>query len=316
MITRNLSKAAVFVAAAFYAASSNVFVNAFAATTIGSSRQCLEVVPTTDFGSEASCSSMSTTSTALYMGRGGGVRARGLEQRREGPTPTVGGMVLYLKAAEDGKSAGDCPFAHYIRLILEERGLPYSVEPCAGPDDKPNWLLDYYEGKLPCLRHKKEAYVESNVIAAYVDYFFPSETKPTQESKAALDDAEEALNGFFPAVAGFLKDIEGDDDESAESLGNLKEKLTALEGHLDEAGEGYLDLSGNNESFSVLDCRLVPQLYHLKVGIEKFKSNRPNLETEFPNIYEYLQRSMDRPSFQATQYSPETIEWGWSNARQ
>ena len=88
MITRNLSKAAVFGAAAFYAASSNAFVNAFAATTIGSSRQCLEVVPTTDFGSEASCSSMSTTSTALYMGRGGGVRARGLEQRREGPTPT------------------------------------------------------------------------------------------------------------------------------------------------------------------------------------------------------------------------------------
>jgi hypothetical protein len=30
----------------------------------------------------------SFTTTALCMGRGGGVRTRGLEQRREGPTPT------------------------------------------------------------------------------------------------------------------------------------------------------------------------------------------------------------------------------------
>lgn len=250
------------------------------------------------------------------MGRGGGVRSRGLEQRREGATPTVGGMTLYLKAAEDGKSVGDCPFAHYIRLILEEKSLPYSVEPCAGQEDKPNWLLDYYEGKLPCLRHKKEAYVESNVIAAYLDYFFPSEIKATPDTKAALADAEEALNGFFPAVAGYLKDVDGDDDENAESLANLKEKLGALEDHLADAGDAYLDLSGNPDSFSILDCRLVPQLYHLSVGIEKFKNNRPSLETEFPRVHSYLQRSMERPSFQATLYSPETIEWGWGNARQ
>ena len=224
-------------------------------------------------------------------------------------------MVLFLKAAEDGKSAGDCPFAHYIRLILEEKGLPYKIQPCSGPDDKPNWLLDYYEGKLPCLRHNKEAYVESNVIAAYLNYFFPSEQKPTPESTAALNDAEQALEGFFPAVAGYLKDVEGDDDESSESLANLRRKLSALEGHLGDNG-GYLDLSGDEESFNVLDCRLVPQLYHLTVGIEKFKNGRPKLQTEFPKTHDYLTRSMARPSFQITQYSQKTIEWGWSNARQ
>ena len=224
-------------------------------------------------------------------------------------------MILYVKAGEDGTSVGDCPFAHYIRLILEEKGLPYKIEACAGPEDKPNWLLDNYEGKLPCLRHKKEAYVESNVIAAYLDYFFPSEPKPTKDSKAALKDAEEALTGFFPAVAGYLKDVDGDDDESAESLTNLREKLAALEGHLGD-GDGYLDGSGDADAFTVLDCRVVPQLYHLTVGIEKFKHGRPDLETEFPKTHGYLTRSMARPSFESTLYSPETIEWGWNNARQ
>lgn len=269
---------------------------------------------TTTMTSEAT-EPTSRSSTALFMGGGGGVRTRGLEQRREGPTPTEGGMVLYLKAAEDGTSAGDCPFAHYIRMILEEKGLNYDVQPCSGPDDKPNWLLDYYEGKLPCLKHKKEAYVESNVIAAYLDYFFPPPKAPSKETKAALEDAEKALTGFFPSVAGFLKDVDGDGDDSSESIAKLRESLGALEDHLGTTG--YLNVSsgGDDDTFGVLDCRLVPQLYHLAVGIEKFKSGKPDLATEFPKTHGYLARSMERSSFQNTKYSPETIEWGWSNAR-
>ena len=84
--------AVAFGVAALYATTSNMLVNAFAATAIGSSRQFEEVgqtiFSTTEFGTGATFSSASTTTTALCMGRGGGVRARGLEQRREGPTPT------------------------------------------------------------------------------------------------------------------------------------------------------------------------------------------------------------------------------------
>lgn len=81
-------------------------------------------------------------------------------------------MTLYLKAAEDGQSVGDCPFAHYVRMVLEEKGLEYQLKPTP-PDGKPTWLLEYYDGKLPALRHRKECYVESQVIVEYLDYFFP-----------------------------------------------------------------------------------------------------------------------------------------------
>jgi len=323
MITRNLRFAAKAVLgfAALDGTVSNGFVRSFSVVATATHKQSR--IPgwtrtVAGVGASQETQRQSTATTTSLSMAGGGVRTRGLEQRREGPTPTEGGMVLYLKAAEDGKGVGDCPFAHWIRLILEEKGLLYDVEPCAGPDDKPTWLLDYYEGKLPCLRHKKEAYVESNVIAAYLDYFFPSEPAAIKENKAALDAAEEALTGFFPAVAGYLKDVAGDGDESAESLANLREKLSALEAHLGDAAKsgGYLDLSGDADSFLVLDCRLVPQLYHLSVGIEKFKNGIPSLEGEFPKTHDYLTRSMARPSFQNTMYSPETIEWGWNNARQ
>ena len=30
-------------------------------------------------------------------------------------------MDLYLKAGPDGKSVGDCPFAHYVRMVLHAK---------------------------------------------------------------------------------------------------------------------------------------------------------------------------------------------------
>lgn len=230
-------------------------------------------------------------------------------------------MTLYVKAAEDGTSVGDCPFAHYIRMIMEEKNLPYTVRPCASNDDKPAWLMEYYEGKLPCLKHQKEAYVESNVIAAYLDYFFPFDDNSggdnnERDRKTASEKAEDAMEGFFPAVAGYLKDKDGDADESSPKLAALREKLAALEetfGNCD--GDATANLDGT-KAFGLLDCRLVPQLYHLGVGTEAFKPHKqPNLETEFPKIHNYLERSMERSSFQNTSYPPETIEWGWNNAR-
>uniref|UniRef100_A0A7S4ARC1 GST N-terminal domain-containing protein n=2 Tax=Pseudo-nitzschia australis TaxID=44445 RepID=A0A7S4ARC1_9STRA len=300
MITRTICIAAIQAAALYSTANFNLSVESFS------------------LGSSSSATSMEqrTTTTALSMA--GGVRTRGLEQRREGATPTEGGMTLYVKAAEDGTSVGDCPFAHYIRMILEEKKLPCQVQPCASNDDKPAWLMEYYEGKLPCLKHKKEAYVESNVIAAYLDYFFPftdGSDDDERERKAATEKAEDAMEGFFPAVAGYLKDVDGDNDESSPKLVALREKLAALEETLGDNGGATNNLDGT-AAFGLLDCRLVPQLYHLKVGIEAFKQHKqPNLETEFPRIHGYLVRSMERSSFQNTSYSPETIEWGWSNAR-
>jgi glutathione S-transferase len=228
-------------------------------------------------------------------------------------------MTLYLKAAEDGQSVGDCPFAHYVRMILEEKGLEYQVKPTP-PDGKPMWLVEYYDGKMPALRHRKECYVESQVIAEYLEYFFPqpslsggnmneSGIDPTTSSSAMA-----VLEGFFPTVANFLKDINHDDDDNnTETTILLKAKLRQFEDHLSNLPTDSF-LCG--PSFSMLDCRVVPQLYHLQVGIDGFKHGQPNLTQDYPQLYAYMQRCFARPSFQASQYPTETILWGWNNARQ
>jgi len=224
-------------------------------------------------------------------------------------------MTLFCKAAEDGKSVGDCPFAHFVRLVLEEKGLEYELKPST-QETKPNWLVEYYEGKMPALRHRKECYVESSVIGSYLEFFFPEPTL-TPTDKELESKAETVLEGFFPTVAKFLKDT----DDTDETLTNLQTKLQAVEDHLssttsEEEEEGVPFFLAGPE-FTSVDCRIVPQLYHLSVGIQEFKKDgaTPNLKGQYPKLYDYLQRCMARPSFQATQYPPSTIIWGWTNAR-
>jgi len=308
--------------------SSSLFVQSF---TLGSTPTSTKTIATSEGAVTTPVAAImsSTTTTTTYLSlamRGGGVRSRGLEQRIEGPTPTEGGMVLFVKAGEDGKSIGDCPFAHYVRMVLEEKNLDYTVRSVI-EETKPNWLVDYYQGQLPALRHNKECYIESNIIVSYLDYFFPSDNKEsTKESKTNLDNAEEnALLELFPNVARYLKDVDDTDetyDEVTECLKKLEEHFQKLcatneDNNNDELEWCYLD--GTKTNFSQLDCRIIPQLYHLSVGIEEFKNNdhtkKPNLKDEYPFIFKYLQYGMERPSFLTTKYEPEVLIWGWNNAR-
>ena len=59
-------------------------------------------------------------------------------------------MELYVKAGPDKSSVGDCPFAHYVRLVLALKKVDYKTIPMA-PDNKPEWLLEDFGGKMPCL---------------------------------------------------------------------------------------------------------------------------------------------------------------------
>jgi len=222
-------------------------------------------------------------------------------------------MQLYMKAGQDGKSVGDCPFAHMVRMVLEEKGLEYEVKP-AVQETKPTWLIEYYEGKMPALRHRKECYVESSVIAEYLDFFFPE--PPLQQDKKAMEEAEAAVEGFFPSVAKYLKHTPDGDDEDEELKANLESSLSKLEGHLKKEGRTGPYLVGNGEAVTLLDCSLAPKLFHMQTGLEAFKNNAIDISNQFPAVQAYMDAIFDRDSFQKTaEYGKDCLVWGWNNAR-
>jgi glutathione S-transferase len=142
--------------------------------------------------------------------------------------------------------------------------------------------------------------------------------------------AMEAVDGFFPAVANYLKHTPDGDDEDAQLRSHLQAALQTLEEHFASSSSSSSSdtpptttTSTTNPLFLVsdhvtlLDCSLIPKLYHLQVGLQGLKQTDRGiqLEQDYPLLHAYMNRMMERKSFQDTMYPAETILWGWGNAR-
>jgi glutathione dehydrogenase/transferase len=234
----------------------------------------------------------------------------------------AGGMTLYCKAGPDQISIGDCPFAHYVRLVLEEKNLEYDIKPCV-QDTKPFWLIDYYDGKMPALRHRKECYIESDIIVSYLEFFFPIPSltinENDKESMIIQQQAEDAINGIFPTIAKYIKHTTDNDETDHVLLENLQTALEKLNQHFlhmisiskDITNREIFYLTGSN--MTLLDCSLAPKLYHMKIACEEFKKH--STFTIPSTIQTYMDHMFQRESFQKTLYPKETVIWGWTNAR-
>jgi glutathione S-transferase len=222
-------------------------------------------------------------------------------------------MTLYCKAGPDGRSVGDCPFAHNVRMVLEEKNLEYELKPLT-QDTKPQWLIEHYQGKMPALRHRKDCYVESSVIADYLDFFFPNPPLKRSSSKA-VEETVQATSGLFPALAKYLKHTPDGDDDDLELRNGLIEALDRLETHLAQEGRSGPFVVGTGGQLSLLDCSLSPKLYHMKCGLEAFKNNPIEIRTKFPAVHAYMDVMFARDSFVKSCYPSETVVWGWGNAR-
>ena len=224
-------------------------------------------------------------------------------------------MTLYLKAGPDGKSVGDCPFAHYVRMVLENKQLEYDLQPSV-QSTKPSWLIEYYDGKMPALRHRKECYVESDTIANYLDFFFPE--PPLSASDAEADAANTAMEGFFPAFAQYAKHTPDGDEDDQTKKDNLFGVLENLNAFLSSESRTGPYLVGDGSLIRLQDCQLAPKLYHMKVAIEAFKGTDvlEELYSKFPALKAYMDYMFDSDaSFKKTVYPPEVVTWGWGNAR-
>ena len=231
-------------------------------------------------------------------------------------------ILLYLKAGpgDEGASAlGDCPYAQYVRIVLEEKDVGYVLKPCT-LYNKPLWLVQQYGGALPAISHGTEQYVESEICAQYIDFFF-SQSSLTPHGMEDIRAAKEASSGIFPSLARYLTHTP-DHDEVAEkyradlekALGRLEQYLALRHGSGD--GEAGPYLVGDGRQFSLVDASLAPKLYHMHIGLQWFKDiSTKDMAGRFPLVYRYMKAVFTRPSVKKTMPKSTVIVWGWTNAR-
>eukprot|EP01084_Bolivina_argentea_P312250 540581_1 len=225
-------------------------------------------------------------------------------QTAKGKKPGL--MELYVKAGLGGKSVGDCPFTQYVRMILHLKGLECKVVPCA-PDTKPEWLVENFEGKMPCFVHDGEAYTESQKIASYLEYFFPVPNLGDPSSDPKCKAAFEAATGLFPAVAKCIKNTDAQKDP--ELIESVICELKAVNNLLMKSSGEFM----NGQNISLVDCSIAPKLYHTKTTLAHFKNTIIPLELEY--LQKYLNTVFAHPAFVSTKYPVDVVVWGWNQAR-
>jgi glutathione S-transferase len=70
-------------------------------------------------------------------------------------------------------SAKLCPYAHRVRLVLQEKGVDFDLIEI-DLQNKPDWFADISpQGQVPVLQHEHNRLWESSIINEYLDEVFP-----------------------------------------------------------------------------------------------------------------------------------------------
>ena len=242
--------------------------------------------------------------------------------------PTPDDMILYCKAAEDGRSMGDCPFTHSVRMALHTKQLSCEPRPTS-PINKPQWLsAPPFNGAIPALKHGGDCYTDSNKILHYLDFFFDPQDelfKPEGEDKSENKSENKgssaplspsiisATSSFFPSAAAYL--VNTDQSSEAGVLTNLQAELTKLEAVVTTSSNYF----ANTPKLSQIDCELAPKLHILKVASEGLKVGvtfEEDLLKDCPNLVAYCKFIFEDEAFlSGKDYDDATVIWGWKCAR-
>ena len=194
-------------------------------------------------------------------------------------------------------------FVRVVRMVCEEKGVPYELKPAGPHSPEINALHPF--GKVPGMRHGDVELCESQAIANYIDRTFDGPKVIPQDPKQAAEVEQWVslintvvdpvwirtylLNYIFP------KGKDGKPDRAAiegalpamRKQADILDKAVAKSGHL--AGNG----------FTLADIDLMPILFYVRQfpeGGEIIKSTK--------NLEGYFARHSARPSFKNTMPPP------------
>ena len=213
---------------------------------------------------------------------------------------------IYVKAASDGQSTGDCPFSQYVSMVAHLK-IPreqYRFIPVDFNNKSPEFLKLNPEGSVPVFvdTSTNQVIANSQLIIKDIDEKFP-------EPSIQLDyagPAVEACSGVFPKLAAFLKNK---DRETAPALRKaLEDELAKVDSFLQSAECSGPYLVCNN--LCALDCSLLPKLRHVQVAGKYFQNFE--IPESLTALHKYIQAGEACDAFQNTSYADEEIIKGWS----
>lgn len=194
-----------------------------------------------------------------------------------------------------------CPFAIRVRMVLEEKGLPYRTieEDLSSPSEE--LLRLHPEGRVPLLIHGNFVVHESSIITEYLDDAFPSLSLMPQEpqQRAEVRLLTYHCNFIFKADLDIYKyELPKLSTPEAMTLDQrLNEHLTLIERKL-QLGPYLL-----GDTLTLADIHLFPLYRQLSRALPLLKS----LEN-YPRLNGWMERISQRPGFLRAMKKPSTSQ--------
>jgi len=220
---------------------------------------------------------------------------------------------LYCKSNKDGTQIGDCPFAQFVQLVMLKKGIKYNIFPTLA-ENKPSWLKEKHDGKLPAIVHNGVTMTESLAIAEYIEKNFPHSSL-TRQGAYSYQEVIEKMNGFWPALTACIKNKDASKDGAL---------LAAVEKQLDLLDEIIRSTPGQymcGIELTLADLYLTPQLYHAMVALEHFKGYTfYHMEGDATRLAleNYIARMFDSEEFndKKAYYNVDQVISGWKAQRE
>ena len=89
-----------------------------------------------------------------------------------------------------------------LPLPLPRSPNVYRLLPWCHYRAQPDWLVEEYEGQMPCLVDNGEAYTESSEIVDYIEYFYPEPPLSMKDNPDAMAKVSFRIDRVFYLVGG------------------------------------------------------------------------------------------------------------------
>lgn len=204
--------------------------------------------------------------------------------------------------------ANGSPFVRKVRIVLEEKSLPYEQDPLI-----PFGVSDEYKqksplGKIPCLEDGEYVLPDSSAIGQYLERAYPETALYPTEAKAfgrALWFEEYAdtkvvevcAKPFFERIIKKMMMQQEPDEAAIQQMMNdvAPEVFSYLEGQLGDA-DYFVD-----GRFGIADIAIASPFRNLLLAGESLDAG------SYPKLAGFLERVLARPSFKATTAEEEAF---------
>jgi glutathione S-transferase len=193
-----------------------------------------------------------------------------------------------------------------------KKGIQYNIRPTL-PNQKPAWLIEKHEGKMPAIVHKGVSMTDSLAIAEFIEKTYPQNSL-TRQGAYSYQEVLEKTSQFFPTLSSYIKNK--DESKDPELRASVESQLDLMDQLLRSTPGQYLC----GLELTLADLYLVPQLFHAMVALEHFKDlefyhmegdpTRPALESYVARMFD-MEEFNDKKSY----YNVDQVIYGWKVAR-